>query len=103
MYLCKPVISTDWSATAEFVNPTNGCPVNYQLNKLERNYGPYGKGQIWAEADVNHAAHWMKALTADTAMVARLGAAARATIETRFSPETIGTRYRRRLENIIAW
>ncbi len=103
MYLGKPVISTDWSATAEFVNPTNGCPVNYQLNKLERNYGPYGKGQIWAEADVNHAAHWMKALTADPAMVGRLGAAARATIESRFSPETIGTRYRRRLENIIAW
>jgi glycosyltransferase involved in cell wall biosynthesis len=103
MYLGKPVISTDWSATAEFVNPTNGCPVNYQLKKLERNYGPYGKGQIWAEADVNHAAHWMKALTADPAMVGRLGAAARATIESRFSPETIGTRYRRRLENIIAW
>ena len=27
MYLGKPVIATDWSATAEFINATNGCPV----------------------------------------------------------------------------
>jgi len=27
MYLGQPVISTNWSATAEFVDDTNGCPV----------------------------------------------------------------------------
>jgi glycosyltransferase involved in cell wall biosynthesis len=103
MYLGKPVISTDWSATAEFVNVTNGCPVNFQLRKLERNFGPYGKGQIWAEADVAHAAHWMKQLAGDPALVSRLGAAAQATIESKFSPGIIGARYKRRLENITTW
>lgn len=103
MYLGKPVISTDWSATAEFVDVTNGCPVNYQLHTLERNFGPYGKGQVWAEADVDHAAQWMRQLHGDPAMVARLGAAARATIESRFSPEAVGARYRQRLENITLW
>lgn len=103
MYLGKPVISTDWSATTEFVNAGNGCPVNSTLRKLDRNYGPYAKGQIWAEADVEHAAHWMRQLAGDAAMVARLGAAARTTIESRYSPAVIGARYRRRLENITAW
>lgn len=103
MYLGKPVISTDWSATAEFLNSTNGCPVNYTLRQLERNFGPYGKGQCWAEADVDHAADWMRRLAGEPAFAANLGAAARATIENRFSPTIIGARYRRRLENIIVW
>lgn len=103
MYLGKPVISTNWSATAEFLDTKNGCPVNYKLRKLERNFGPYGKGQVWAEADVDHAARWMQQLAADPDLVKRLGAAAQATIENRFSPAAIGMRYRRRLENITMW
>lgn len=103
MYLGKPVISTDWSATAEFVDESNGCPVNYQLRKLERNFGPYGKGQVWAEADVDHAAHWMRRLVDEPGFASTLGQAAQTTIETRFSPAAIGARYRRRLENITMW
>jgi hypothetical protein len=33
----------------------------------------------------------------------RLGAAARQTIETEYSPAAIGARYRRRLEAIAGW
>jgi glycosyltransferase involved in cell wall biosynthesis len=103
MYLGKPVISTDWSAPAEFVDGTNGCPVRATLATLDRNHGPYARGQTWAEPDVAHAAEWMQRLFADRALAARLGAAARATIETRFSPAAIGARYRRRLEAIASW
>jgi len=103
MYLGKPVISTDWSATAEFVTADNGCPVRAPLVTLDRNHGPYAKGQTWAEPDVGHAAEWMQRLCADRALCARLGAAARATIERDFSPATIGARYRRRLEAIAGW
>ena len=100
MYLGKPVISTDWSATAEFVTADNGCPVRAPLVALDRNHGPYAKGQLWAEPDVDHAAEWMQRLAADRALAARLGAAAQRTIEDKFSPAAIGARYRRRLEAI---
>jgi glycosyltransferase involved in cell wall biosynthesis len=103
MYLGKPVIATDWSATAEFLDATNGCPVRAQLVTLDRNHGPYAKGQTWAEPDVAHAAEWMQRLFADRALAARLGAAARRTIEEKFSPAVIGARYRRRLEAIAGW
>lgn len=103
MYLGKPVIATDWSATTEFIDASNGCPVRYRLVTLERNHGPYAKGQMWAEADVDPAAEWMQRLGADRALAARLGAAARATIEEKFSPAVIGARYRRRLEAIASW
>jgi glycosyltransferase involved in cell wall biosynthesis len=102
MYLGKPVISTDWSATAEFVTAENGCPVRAQLVTLDRNHGPYAKGQTWAEPDVDHAADYMRRLFEDRALCARLGTAARATIEERFSPARVGALYRRRLEALAA-
>ena len=103
MLLGKPVISTDWSATAEFVTPENGCPVRAKLVTLEQSHGPYAKGSIWADADPAHAAEWMQRLHADRALVARLGAAAKETITARFAPAVIGTRYRKRLEAIATF
>ncbi len=103
MYLGKPVIATDWSATAEYVGAANGCPVNYSLAKLEKTIGPYARGQTWADPDVDHAAWWMKKLADDPALCATLGARARETIEARFAPQVIGQLYRRRLEAIASW
>ncbi len=74
MYLGKPVISTDWSGTAEFVNEANGCPVRCSLVTLDRNHGPYAKGQTWAAPDIDHAAQWMQRLARDHALGQRLGA-----------------------------
>ena len=103
MYLGKPVISTDWSGTAEYVTPETGCPVRATLVPLDRNHGPYAKGQTWAEPDIAHAAAWMQRLFADRAFAASLGAAARAAIERRFAPAVVGQRYRRRLESIATF
>ena len=103
MFLGKPVIATDWSATAEFVDAFNGCSVRAPLVTLDRHHGPYARGSTWADPDPAHAADHMRRLFADRALGARLGAAARATIESRFSPAVIGARYRRRLEAIATF
>jgi glycosyltransferase involved in cell wall biosynthesis len=100
MYLGKPVISTDWSATAEFLNRDNGYPVRCSLVTLTENHGPYSKGSRWAEADIAHASELMRRIAADPAEAARVGAEARRTIEERFSPAVIGARYRRRLQTL---
>ena len=100
MYLGKPVIVTDWSATAEFVDEETGFPVKAKLVTLDRNHGPYAKGQTWAEPDVDHAATHMRRVCHDAALRAKIGEAARKRIETLFSPEVVGNRYRRRLEAI---
>lgn len=103
MLLGKPVIATDWSATAEFVTSENGCPVRARLVTLEQSHGPYAKGSTWADPDISHAAKYMRQLFSDRTLATRLGAAARETIEVRFSPAVIGARYRRRLESIAAF
>jgi len=102
MYLAKPVISTDWSATAEYVDADCGLPVRYSLVQLEESHGPYSKGSTWAEPDVGHAAQLMRLIASSPAEASRLGEAARRRIEERFSPATIGARYRRRLEAIAS-
>ncbi len=103
MFLGKPVIATDWSGPAEFVNEANGCPVRYQLVELGSSYGPYARGQQWADADVEHAAHCMRRLVEDEALRGRLGAQAAADIRRRFSPAAIGRRYQQRLEAFALW
>ncbi|MEO7600390.1 MAG: glycosyltransferase family 4 protein [Opitutus sp.] len=103
MYLGKPVISTNWSATAEFVTADTGCPVRFTLTPIERNYGPYVKGQLWAEPDLSHAAEWMGQLFADRILAKAIGTHAQRAIETQFSPAEIGARYRRRLESIATF
>jgi len=100
MYLGKPVISTDWSATSEYVNQGNGYPVRYQLIELTENHGPYGKGSNWADPDTAHAAQLMQRVASDPSEAALIGEAAKRTIKERFSPAAIGARYRRRLEAI---
>jgi GT2 family glycosyltransferase/glycosyltransferase involved in cell wall biosynthesis len=103
MYLGKPVISTDWSATAEFVNVHNGCPVKCTLVKLTETHGPYQQGQIWAEPNVEHAAEWMQRLVNEPALAQTLGQQAAADMRERFAPAVIGARYRRRLEAFALW
>jgi glycosyltransferase involved in cell wall biosynthesis len=65
--------------------------------------GPYAKGQAWADPDIDQAAWWMRRLVDDSALAARLGDAARATIEERFAPAVIGNKYRNRLAAIASW
>jgi len=102
MYLGRPVIATGWSATAEYLSRENGLPVRFTLVELGENHGPYAKGSTWAEPDIGHAAELMRRIASDPAEAARIGAAARRTMEERFSPAVIGARYRRRLETIAS-
>jgi len=103
MFLGRPAIVTNWSATAEYVNAANGCPVDYDLVRLDRDHGPYAKGQTWADPDIDHAARYMRQLVADESLCHRLGQQAAADIRRRFSPEAVGRRYQARLSAFPLW
>lgn len=103
MHLGKPVIATDWSGSADFVAAERACPVRCSLVTLDRNHGPYAKGQTWADPDLDHAAWWMRQLHGDPALARRIGAAAQAAIAAELAPAVVGERYRRRLEAIAGW
>jgi glycosyltransferase involved in cell wall biosynthesis len=100
MFLGKPVVATAWSGTLDFMNPRNSCLVDYQLIRLDRDHGPYRRGQRWADPDLEQAAAYLRRLADDSAYRREIGERARATIVEEFSPRVIGERIRQRLQLI---
>jgi len=103
MFLEKPVISTHWSATSEFLNTDCGLPVNCELIELTHTFGPYQKGQIWAEPNNDHAAEQMAKIKNDADLAKRLGTKAKEIIKQRFSPKAVGNLYEQRLKTYTMW
>ena len=86
MLLAKPVIATDWSATAEFITADNGMPVPYRLIPAIDPRGVFeAPGAVWAEADIAAAAAALRTLAENPAHAAALGQQARQTMERRFT------------------
>jgi glycosyltransferase involved in cell wall biosynthesis len=98
MYLGKPVIGTCWSGNADFMNPSNSCAVGYRLVELERDFGPYRRGQLWADPDVEQAAGFMRRLVEDEAWRRTIASLGQESVRRDFSFRAAGERYRRRLE-----
>jgi glycosyltransferase involved in cell wall biosynthesis len=100
MLLEKPVIVTAWSGNLDFTTPRNSCLIDYELVTLARDYGPYQKGNRWAEPDIDQAAGYMARLVDDATFRAEVAAKGRQTIATEFCPTVVGAKYRRRLQTI---
>lgn len=100
MALRKPVIGTAYSGNVDFMRPGNSCLVNYSLIELSQDHGPYRKGQVWADPDLDHAAWWMKRLVENETERTQIGLSGQRTICDEYSDAAIGKRCRKRLEAI---
>jgi glycosyltransferase involved in cell wall biosynthesis len=86
MLLGKPVIATNWSATAEFIDAATGVPIGYRLVEAVDPRGVFqAPGAVWAEPDIRRASAALAALAADPVRRNRLGEAARAAALSRFT------------------
>lgn len=102
MSLGKPAIITNWSGNTDYMTADNCVAIDYQLVKLERDYGPYKAGQQWAEPDLEQAARWMKRLAAEPELAKQIGSRGQQTIKAEFSPEAVGRIIQARLHEIRA-
>ncbi|WP_102275945.1 glycosyltransferase family 4 protein [Cytobacillus massiliigabonensis] len=100
MSLGKPVIATNWSGNVDFINENNACLVDFTIEKIEKNYGPYLANQEWAEPNIFHAANYMTKLVHDRGYANRIGLNAQKTIKSDFSPISIGMKYKSRLTEL---
>lgn len=100
MSLGKPVIMTRWSGNTDYMTADNSIGIDYQLVKLQRNFGPYKAGQVWAEPDTDQAADWMKKLAGDRNLADTIGQRGRQTIQHDLSPYVVGDLIQRRLAEI---
>jgi glycosyltransferase involved in cell wall biosynthesis len=83
----KPVIATGYSGNMEFMNGENSLPVDYRLVEIERDAGPYEKGNLWAEPDARHAAELMRRVFENRDAAAEIGRRAAQDVRKTLSPE----------------
>jgi glycosyltransferase involved in cell wall biosynthesis len=96
----KPVIATAWSGNTDFMNVSNSYPVRFTLVPLVEDFGPYRKGEIWADADVEHAALLLREVFEDRDGARQRGEIARRDIETQYSADQIARLVGARLDAI---
>lgn len=72
-----PVIATDYSSTAEFLDERTGWPVPCRLVEVGKGNHPYPADATWAEPDLDAAARAMRQVADEPEEAARRGDAAR--------------------------
>ncbi len=97
MRMGKPAILTNWSGNTDYMTAGNCIAIDYELVKLEQDYGPYKAGQYWADPDLAQAAAAMQRLAHEPELARRIGQAAQETITSNFSPAAVGKTIESRL------
>lgn len=100
MRLSKPVIATGYSGNMDFMTADNSYILDHRVVTLTRDYGPYMRGAVWADPDVDHAAHLIRHVVAHRDDAAARGARARQMVERDYAPAAAGAAMRQRLERI---
>jgi glycosyltransferase involved in cell wall biosynthesis len=96
-----PVLATDYSGSADFLNESTGYPVPYRLRPLREGDYPHGDGQSWAEPDLAAASALLREVRRDGAGREARAEAGRRLIEDRFGAAEVGRIAAERLRAIL--
>ena len=92
MLLGKPVIATNYSGNVDFMSADVACLVGYDLIPVKKDAYPFWEGQVWADPDIEEAAHWMRRITDDASWRRALGDRASRHVRQILSHRAIGLR-----------
>jgi glycosyltransferase involved in cell wall biosynthesis len=98
----KPVIATGYGGNVDFMTPDNSYIVKHKLIEIDRDHGPYRRGWIWADPDLDHAAQLMRRVYENREEARAIGRKAREDVRRLLRPRVVGDLIRRRLLR-IAW
>lgn len=93
----KPVIATAYSGNLDFMSARNSYLVDFEMETLTSADGYYAIGTQWANPNVEHAAHYIRATFENPEFARSIGEKARLTIARMLSPAAIGDRMQRRI------
>jgi glycosyltransferase involved in cell wall biosynthesis len=100
MYLGKPVIGTAYSGNADFMNDENSYLVPFKIVELGKPYPPYDADNVWAEADVQVAARYLREIYDDPESANAKRAAAGSFIREYYSLKVRGGKVAEQLNKI---
>ena len=67
----------------------NSLPVDYTMIELDKDFGPYQKGQVWAEPNLANAAAKMVEIQCNPALAERVGSLAAKRLKEMYSADRI--------------
>lgn len=104
MNLGKPVIATAYSSNMDFMDEHSSLLVRYRMAEIDRPYGPYKKGYVWADPDLECAAGLMQQIAGDRDLAGRVGQTAQRTVREKLHPRVSGEMIRQRLAQLpLTW
>lgn len=98
MLLGKPVVATGYSGSNDFIREDTACVVDFRLIPVEEGAYPFWQNQMWADADVEHAAAQMRKLFYDDSFRREIARSGQAFIRDNFNYGVVGARYKDRLD-----
>ena len=101
MYAKKPVIATSYGGNTDFMNVNNSFPVKYKMEKLDKDYGTYKKGNVWADPDTDHASSLMRYVFENPEDAKKIGINACINIKNQLSYLKTGNEILERIKNVM--
>lgn len=102
MRSAKPVIGTAYGGNTDFMTPENSYPVKYKLIEIDRDHGPYKKGSVWADPELDHATELMRHVYENREEARAIGCKAREDILRLLHPRVVGDSMKQRLLTIAS-
>ena len=100
MSLGRLAMGTGWSGNVDFMTPENSLLVDYDPVSVGADEYPYGEGQHWAEARVDHAAALLNEMLDDPERRRDMAARGRRDIRLGYSYRAVGVRVMNRVAEI---
>jgi len=100
MLLGKPVIATGYSGNMDYMNLNNSLPIKFKMIQLNESHGPYEKGNVWADPDIEHASGLMRWVYENRDEADRIGGRAQIEIRETLNPTLAGREMKERLKLI---
>jgi glycosyltransferase involved in cell wall biosynthesis len=96
----KPVVSTDYGGTTDFVTTETGYPVAYDLVQLKRGDYPGWEGQVWAEPRLDATVEALRSVYRNRSAAAAKGRRGQTLLRELYAPAVVGTRVQELLQGL---
>lgn len=101
MFMGRNVIATGYSGNMDYMSQKNSCVVEFSMVDVKENEYPFGEGQTWADADIDHAAFFARRLLQDATFAASTKGRGQLDLRRGWSDKSVAVRLLTALDDML--